>query len=65
MSFEMKVSRRVFVGGLATGGALVAMPAVLRAQTINWIGASATPPSDFIAQGLDVFAKRVGELSKE
>ena len=64
MSFEMKVSRRVFVGGLATGGALVAMPAVLRAQTINWIGASATPPSDFIAQGLDVFAKRVGELSK-
>ena len=37
---------------------------VLRAQTVEWIGASATPPTDFIAQGLDVFARRVGELSK-
>jgi tripartite ATP-independent transporter DctP family solute receptor len=59
-----KVSRRAAMGGLAATAGMVAMPAVLRAQTINWIGASATPPSDFIAQGLDVFARRVGELSK-
>src|SRR5918995_253767 len=58
------ISRRVFLGGLVAGSGVVAMPAVLRAQTLNWIGASATPPTDFIAQGLDVFAKRVGELSK-
>ena len=64
MFFEMKVSRRVFVGGLATGGALVAMPAVLRAQKLSWIGASAVAPTDFIAQSIDFFAKRVSELSK-
>ena len=57
-------SRRHVIGGLAAGGAMVAMPAVLRAQTMNWIGASATPPTDFIAQAVDIFAKRVGELSK-
>jgi len=64
MSVGAKVSRRVFVGSLAAGGAFIAMPAVLRAQTVNWIGASGTPQSDFISQGLDIFAKRVGELSK-
>jgi tripartite ATP-independent transporter DctP family solute receptor len=64
MSEKSKLSRRVFIGGVAAGAGLVAMPAVLRAQTVNWIGASATPPSDFIAQGLDVFARRIGELSK-
>ena len=58
------LTRRGVVGGLAAGGALVAMPAVLRAQTMNWIGAAATPQTDFISQGLDFFAKRVGELSK-
>jgi TRAP-type transport system periplasmic protein len=42
----------------------IAAPAVLRAQTVNWIGASATPPTDFIAQSLDFFAKRVDELTK-
>ena len=57
MRFEKMVSRRAVVGGLAAGAGVVAMPAVLRAQTLNWIGASATPPTDFIAQGLDVFAK--------
>jgi hypothetical protein len=65
MSFDNnKVSRRVVMGGLAAGAGAIAMPAVLRAQTLDWIGASATPPTDFIAQGLDVFARRVGELSK-
>ena len=65
MSFDKnKVSRRAFVGGGAAVTGIVAMPPVLRAQTLNWIGASATPPTDFIAQGLDVFARRVGELSK-
>jgi TRAP-type transport system periplasmic protein len=65
MNFDKNnVSRRAVMGGLAAGAGLVAMPAVLRAQTLNWIGASATPPTDFISQGLDVFAERVGELSK-
>jgi TRAP-type transport system periplasmic protein len=64
MKIEKMVSRRTVVGGLAAGAGVVAMPAVLRAQTLNWIGASATPPTDFIAQGLDVFTRRVGELSK-
>src|SRR3712207_6748793 len=58
------VTRRHVIGGLTAAGGLVAMPAVLRAQTVNWIGATAVPASDFIAQALDVFAKRVGELSK-
>jgi tripartite ATP-independent transporter DctP family solute receptor len=40
------------------------MPAVLRAQTVKWIGASATPQTDFIAQGLDFFAARLKELTK-
>ena len=57
-------SRRDVIGGLATGAGMIAMPAVLRAQTMNWIGASAVPASDFIAQAADFFAKRVGELSK-
>ena len=58
------LNRRHVVGGLAAGSALIAMPAVLRAQTVNWIGASAVPATDFIAQAIDFFAKRVGELSK-
>lgn len=57
-------SRRIVLQGAALGAGLVAMPAVLRAQQIKWIGASATPPTDFIAQGLDVFAARVKELTK-
>jgi len=65
MSFDTsRVSRRAVVGGLTAGASILAMPTVLRAQTVEWIGASATPPTDFIAQGLDVFARRVGELSK-
>ena len=58
------LNRRQFVGALAAGTALVATPRVARAATVNWIGASATPPSDFIALSIDFFAKRVGELSK-
>ena len=65
MSFDTsRISRRAVMGGLASGAGLVAMPAVLRAQTLNWIAASATPASDFIAQSLDFFGKRLGELSK-
>jgi len=65
MSFDTStVSRRAVVGGLTAGASILAMPSVLRAQAVEWIGASATPPTDFIAQGLDVFARRVGELSK-
>lgn len=58
------LSRRHVIGGLAAGAGLVAMPTVLRAQTMNWIGASAVPTSDFIAQAIDVFGKRLDELSK-
>jgi TRAP-type transport system periplasmic protein len=58
------LTRRHMIGGLAASAGMVAMPAVLRAQTINWIGASAVPPSDFIGQALDVFGIRVGELSR-
>ncbi len=59
-----QLSRRTFVGGLTAATGVVAMPTILRAQTVNWIGASATPPTDFIAQALDVFGRRVAELSK-
>jgi TRAP-type transport system periplasmic protein len=58
------LTRRQAMGVVAGAGALVARPGILRAQTIAWIGASAVPPSDFIAQAIDVFATRVGELSK-
>lgn len=58
------ISRRLALQGAALGAGLVAMPAVLRAQQVKWIGASATPPTDFIAQGLDTFAARLKELTK-
>ena len=65
MSSNVKVSRREVVAGLgATATSLVTAPAVLRAQSVSWIGASATPPADFIAQSLDFFAKRLEELTK-
>jgi tripartite ATP-independent transporter DctP family solute receptor len=57
-------TRRHVIGGLALGSGMVAMPAVLRAQKLTLIGASAVPASDFIAQAIDFFAKRVGELTK-
>jgi tripartite ATP-independent transporter DctP family solute receptor len=59
-------TRRQVVGGLGMAAAfgVIGAPTVLRAQQMNWIGASATPPTDFIAQMLDFFAKRVGELTK-
>lgn len=58
------ISRRHVLGTLTGAGTLVTMPGVLRAQKLSWIGASATAPTDFIAQSLDFFAQRVGELSK-
>jgi tripartite ATP-independent transporter DctP family solute receptor len=58
------MTRRLMLGSAAAGLGLVAMPAVLRAQQVKWIGASATPPTDFIAIGLDTFAKRAKELTK-
>ena len=57
-------TRRHVIGGLALGAGMVGMPAVLRAQKLTLIGASAVPASDFIAQAIDFFAKRVGELTK-
>ncbi|MDB5589677.1 TRAP transporter substrate-binding protein [Enterovirga sp.] len=57
-------SRRYALGALAGAGALVAMPSLVRAQKVSWIGATAVAPSDFIAQSIDFFAKRVGEISK-
>ena len=63
---ESRTGRRRFLGGASATAlvATVATPGLLRAQQVNWIGASATPASDFIAQMLDFFAKRVGELTK-
>jgi TRAP-type C4-dicarboxylate transport system substrate-binding protein len=58
------LSRRAAVAGLAAGAAVLAAPGIARAQRLNWIGASATPPTDFIAQSLDFFAKRLGELTQ-
>ena len=57
-------SRRRVLAGVAWAAGAIGGPAIARAQTLRWIGASATPPTDFIAQGLDFFAKRAGELSK-
>ena len=58
------LTRRTALAGAAASAGLVAMPAVLRAQQLKWIGASASPPTDFISQGLDVFAARLKELTK-
>ena len=60
----VRVTRRHVIGALTAGVGMVAMPGVLRAQKLDWIGASAVAPTDFIAQSIDFFAKRVGELSK-
>jgi tripartite ATP-independent transporter DctP family solute receptor len=57
-------SRRSALGALAGVGALVAMPSIAKAQKLTWIGASAVAPTDFIAQSIDFFAKRINELSK-
>ena len=57
-------SRRRVLAGVAWAAGAIGAPTIARAQTLRWIGASATPPTDFIAQGLDFFAKRAGELSK-
>ena len=57
-------SRRSALGALAGAGALVAMPSIAKAQKLTWIGASAVAPTDFIAQSIDFFAKRLNELSK-
>lgn len=57
-------SRRTILRGAVATAGMLAMPAVLRAQQLEWIGASATPQTDFIAQSLDVFAARVKALTK-
>jgi len=57
-------TRRTVLAGAALGAGLIAMPGILRAQQLKWIGASATPQTDFISQSLDVFAARVKELTK-
>ena len=58
------LTRRATLAGIGAAAGLIAMPAVLRAQQLKWIGASATAPTDFIAISLDVFAARVKELTK-
>jgi TRAP-type transport system periplasmic protein len=61
---NQNLTRRAVMAGFAGTAGLIAMPAVLRAQQLKWIGASATPQTDFIAQSLDVFAARLKELTK-
>lgn len=56
-------NRRQMLTGLAAGTSFIAMPAVLRAQQMKLIGASAVPQTDFIAQSLDVFAEQVKKLT--
>ena len=59
-------TRRNLLGGIGASAfvAGIAAPKLLLAQKLSWIGASATPPTDFISQMLDFYAKRVGELTK-
>ncbi len=57
-------TRRHLLAGATAMTGLVAMPAVLRAQQLKWIGASATAPTDFISISLEVFAARVRDLTK-
>jgi tripartite ATP-independent transporter DctP family solute receptor len=64
MTKSFSLDRRLVLKGAALSAGMLAMPAVLRAQQVKWIGASATPQTDFIAQGLDVFAARLKEISK-
>ena len=61
---HQNMTRRALLAGATGTAGLIAMPAVLRAQQLKWIGASASPPTDFISQGLDVFAARLKDLTK-
>ena len=63
MKDQSKVTRRRVLGSMAAGMGLISMPAVLRAQQMKLIGASAVPQTDFIAQSLDVFAEQVKKLT--
>jgi TRAP-type transport system periplasmic protein len=63
-TLKIAFNRRTLLRGAASAAGLVSMPAVLRAQTVQWIGASATPQTDFIAQSIDFFAERMKELTK-
>ena len=56
--------RRTLLKSAAFATGMIAMPAILRAQQVKWIGASATAPTDFIAISLDVFGARLKDLSK-
>lgn len=58
-----RFNRRQLLTGLAAGVSFIAMPAVLRAQQMKLVGASAVPQTDFIAQSLDVFAEQVKKLT--
>jgi TRAP-type transport system periplasmic protein len=58
-------SRRRVLGGFAAAAGLVAAPGVLRAQRLQWIGATSTPAADFIGVSLDFFARRVAELTRD
>lgn len=61
---NINLTRRAALAGAAASAGLIAMPAVLRAQQLKWIGASATAPTDFIAISLDTFAARLKDLTK-
>jgi TRAP-type transport system periplasmic protein len=59
-----RMTRRAALAGAAASAGMIAMPSLLRAQQIKWIGASATAPTDFIAISLDTFAARARDLTK-
>jgi TRAP-type transport system periplasmic protein len=59
------IDRRLLLKGAAVCTGIIAMPAVLRAQQMKWIGTSAAAPTDFISIGLDTFAARLKDLTKD
>ena len=60
---KIGLHRRHVLGSMVAGLSVVAMPAVLRAQQMKLIGASAVPQTDFIAQSLEVFAEQLKKLT--
>ncbi|MEW9617235.1 TRAP transporter substrate-binding protein [Shinella sp. S4-D37] len=57
------LSRRSLMVATAASAFVAATPAILRAKTLRWVGASNAAMSDTTAQAFDFFAERVTELT--
>jgi TRAP-type transport system periplasmic protein len=64
LNYSEGFDRRQLIKGAIATASIIAMPSILRAQQMKWIGASATAPTDFIAISLDTFAARLKDLTK-